>query len=87
MINFKIIIPMYNVEDWVESTIESVLNQTYQNYQCIIVDDISTDQSLDVVQNLIKNDNRFFIIKNKEKKYALRNIVEAIEFKIGRAHV
>jgi glycosyltransferase involved in cell wall biosynthesis len=60
MINFKIIVPMYNVEDWIESTIKSVKEQIYTNYQCIIIDDMSTDSSVDIVKNLIKdNDNLF----------------------------
>lgn len=79
MNNFKIIIPMYNVEDWVETTIKSVMQQTYQNYNCVIIDDLSTDKSVDIVKNLIKNDDRFTLIINKDKKYALQNIVEGIK--------
>lgn len=80
MINFKIIVPMYNVEDWVETTIKSVLEQTYKNYSCVIIDDMSTDESVSVVKNLIKDDNRFNLIINNEKKYALQNIVEGIDY-------
>lgn len=80
MINFKIIIPMYNVEDWVETTINSVIQQTYTNFNCIIVDDISTDKSVEIVKNIIKNDNRFALLINKEKKFSLKNKVEAIKY-------
>jgi glycosyltransferase involved in cell wall biosynthesis len=79
MINFKIIIPMYNVEEWIESTLNSLLQQTYPNYNCVIVDDISTDSSVEIVNSMIKNDSRFTLIVNKEKKYGLQNIVEAID--------
>lgn len=78
-IHFKIIIPMYNVEDWIETTIKSVLSQTYKNFECIIVDDISTDETVEIVKKLISGDNRFKFIINTEKKFALRNIVEATE--------
>jgi glycosyltransferase involved in cell wall biosynthesis len=78
MIKFKIIVPMYNVEDWIEATIKSVKEQTYSNYECIIVDDMSTDSSVDIVKNLIKNDSKFTLIENKTKKFALQNIVEGI---------
>lgn len=72
MINFKIIVPMYNVEDWVETTIKSVLEQTYKNYSCVIIDDMSTDESVSVVKNLIKDDNRFNLIINNEKNMHYR---------------
>lgn len=78
-IHFKIIIPMYNVEDWIETTIKSVKQQTYNNFQCVIVDDISTDSTVEIVQKLIQDDNRFILILNKEKKFALQNIIEATE--------
>tara|TARA_E500000305_G_C4024167_1_gene240741 strand:+ start:1252 stop:2001 length:750 start_codon:yes stop_codon:yes gene_type:complete len=76
-LHFKIIVPMYNVEEWVETTIKSVKEQTYKDYQCILVDDISTDDTVKVVRKLIKGDKRFKLIVNKEKKYACQNIYEA----------
>ena len=77
--HFKIVIPMYNVEDWVETTIESVMQQNYKNFQCVIIDDISTDSSYEIVSRLIAQDDRFSIVKNEEKKFALKNIYEGIE--------
>jgi glycosyltransferase involved in cell wall biosynthesis len=77
--HFKIIIPLYNVEEWIKICLRSVKAQTYQDYQCIIVDDISTDGSADVIKKEIASDDRFLLVENKEKKYALRNIYEAIE--------
>lgn len=77
--HFKIIIPLYNVEEWIKICLRSVKAQTYQDYQCIIVDDISTDGSVDVIKKEIASDDRFLLVENKEKKYALRNIYEAIE--------
>ena len=70
---------MYNVEQWIETTIQSVKQQTYKDYQCLIIDDISTDNTVEIVKKLIENDDRFKLIINTEKKFALRNIVEATE--------
>ena len=70
---------MYNVEPWVEKTIRSVLSQTYQNYQCMIVDDCSTDHSAAIVESLIKNDHRFNLIKNTTKKTIIENRVFGIK--------
>ena len=70
---------MYNVEQWIETTIQSVKNQNYENFQCVLVDDISTDKTVEMVKTLIKGDKRFKLVQNTEKKFALRNIAEAIE--------
>ena len=48
---FSVIIPLYNKENYIEDTIKSVLNQTFNNYEIIIVDNYSDDNT----ENLIKN--------------------------------
>ena len=80
MNNFKIVVPMYNVEKWVGNTIRTIKKQNYKNFECVVIDDISTDSSFSIVEDLIKDDERFHLIKNKEKKFALRNIYEGIEY-------
>jgi len=77
--HFKIIIPLYNVENWIKACIRSVKRQDYDNYQCVVVDDISTDDSANIVREEIGDDERFLFVKNEEKKYALKNIYEAID--------
>lgn len=59
-IYFSVIIPLYNKEKSVSSTVESVLNQTYPHFELIIVNDGSTDSSLEVVQQF--DDPRIRII-------------------------
>ncbi|QTV06630.1 glycosyltransferase family 2 protein [Faecalibacter bovis] len=58
----SLIIPFYNVEEFIEKSIRSVANQTYNNIEVIIVNDGSTDNSLKIVESVIKEDNRFRII-------------------------
>ena len=76
--HFKIIIPLYNVEKWIKVCLLSVKRQDYKNFECIIVDDISTDSSVKIIKQIIEGDDRFRLVINKEKKYALKNIYEAI---------
>jgi len=53
-IDVSIIIPLYNKEDVIWQTLNSVSLQSYKDWECIIVDDGSTDKSLDVVESFIK---------------------------------
>ncbi len=57
-----IIIPVYNVEDYLEKCVESVLNQTYKNIEIILVDDGATDSSGMVCEELKNRDNRIKVI-------------------------
>lgn len=77
--HFKIIVPLYNVEKWIKRCLRSIKLQTYKNFECIIIDDISTDNSANIIAEEIKNDSRFRLIVNKEKKYALRNIYDSLK--------
>lgn len=61
----SIITPLYNAEKYVEETIRSVLNQDYQNWEMILVDDCSLDKSVSIVQEIQKQDSRIKLLKNK----------------------
>lgn len=54
----SIIVPAYNVKDYIERTIESICKQTYKNIEIIIVDDGSTDGTKEVVEEILKKDTR-----------------------------
>lgn len=62
----SVILPVYNGEKYLEQSIRSVLDQTYENLELIIVDDASTDNSLYIAQNLAREDSRIRIITNSE---------------------
>lgn len=51
----SIIIPMYNAQEWIVSLLQSILNQTYQNIEVILVNDGSTDESLVLVNKFSKD--------------------------------
>lgn len=63
----SIIVPMYNVEGKIDLLINSLKNQTYKNFEVILVDNNSKDNTFNYVKNLIKNDKRFNIIKELQQ--------------------
>ncbi len=58
----SIIIPMYNVEKYLRRCLDSVLNQTFEDWQAICVDDGSPDKSGEIAEEYAKKDNRFVVI-------------------------
>lgn len=61
----SVVIPIYNVSQYLEEAIVSIQNQTYSNLEIICVDDCSEDDSLQILNRLAKKDNRIQIIRNK----------------------
>lgn len=66
-ITFSIVMPNYNNAGWIDKTIESILNQTYQNWKLYIIDDISTDNSIEVIKKY--DDKRIELVQNEIKLY------------------
>jgi len=60
-----VVVPLYNEERFVIETLKSVSRQSYKNWECIIVNDVSTDNSRQIAQDYIKYDSRFRIIDHK----------------------
>ena len=61
----SIIIPTYNGEKYIKESIESVLNQTYNDWELIIVNDSSTDNTLSILKDYEQKDGRIKVITNK----------------------
>lgn len=59
----SILTPTYNTEKFIRATIESVQNQTYKNWEMILVDDASTDQTVSVIEEFVQNDSRIKLFK------------------------
>lgn len=63
-----VFMPCYNCRKYVKEAIESILNQTYTQFRLVIVDDGSTDESVEVVQKLMQKDSRIQLFHNPENR-------------------
>lgn len=74
MEKISIIVPIYNIEQYIEECIKSIVEQTYSNLEIILVDDGSTDNSGIICDKYAKQDNRIIVIhKNNEGVSSARN--------------
>lgn len=64
----SIVVPVYNASKFIKNTIETVLNQTYKNFELLLVDDGSTDNTLEIIKKY--KDKRIKVIELTEKGYA-----------------
>lgn len=74
-VNYKlgIIVPNYNYGEWLRKCLTSILDQTYKNYEIIFVDDMSTDNSLEIAQELLKPPHKIVQLKQKRLNGGARN--------------
>ena len=72
----KIISCFWNASRYIEGCINSVKNQSLIDFKMYLIDDVSTDDTIEKIKSLIDNDKRFELIENKEKKFKLKNIDE-----------
>jgi glycosyltransferase involved in cell wall biosynthesis len=81
----SIITPTYNSADFIEETIKSVQNQTHQNWEMLITDDCSTDQTVHIIEDIKKNSRvkLFKLQENSGSAVARNNSIKQAE---GRFH-
>lgn len=65
MVFFSVVIPLYNKSEQIENTLKSVLNQTFSNFEIIVINDGSTDESETIVRGI--NDNRIHFFNQKNQ--------------------
>ena len=64
---FSVIVPIYNVEQYLPFCIESVLNQSFKDFELILVNDGSTDNSLSVCKKYADKDSRIVVVDQENK--------------------
>lgn len=68
-----IIVPNYNYAEWLDKCLNSILNQTYKNYEIIFVDDMSTDNSVKIAKSILKPPHKVIELKQKRLNGGARN--------------
>lgn len=74
MSKFSVVIPLYNKAAYIGNTLKSVLNQTFSDYEVVIVDDGSTDESVEVINNTFSSDKIRIIQKKNGGPSSARNL-------------
>lgn len=61
----SIIIPMYNVENCIATCVQSVIKQSYTNFELLLIDDGCIDRTCDICREFIENDKRIYLIRKQ----------------------
>jgi len=79
----SVIIPTYNVEKYIRKAIESILDQTYQKLEIIVVDDGSTDNTYGILEELKQKDIRIRLFKNDKNLNIVKTLNKALQYVTG----
>lgn len=80
----SVIMPSYNHERYISEAIESVLNQTFTDFELIIIDDASKDNSKQIIESFRKNDDRIEVIFHERNMGIERTVNDCIEIAKGK---
>lgn len=71
----------YNCENYIEKCLLSIMSQRHKDFTCYITDDMSTDNTVEVIKKTISNDKRFVLIQNTSKFYQPGNYDQVIRWR------
>lgn len=80
----SVVMPAFNAERYVGDAIESILNQTYENFEFVIIEDDSTDSTFDIIKSFKKKDSRIILIKNEENLGVTKSLNKGIKLSKGK---
>lgn len=78
----SILLPVYNGEKYLNESISSILNQSFQNFELIVIDDCSTDKSVDVIKS--HNDSRIVFLRNSINSRTAHSLNRGIDIAKGK---
>lgn len=74
MVNFSLVVPVYNIEKYLYQCVNSIFNQTLKNYEVILINDGSTDNSGKICDEIASAHDNVTVIHKKNGGYLMRNI-------------
>lgn len=80
----SVVVPVYNVEKYLKRCMDSILEQTYQNLEIILVDDGSTDTSLRIMEEYVQQDDRVRLVKHEKNRGLFQARISGSEAATGR---
>ena len=82
-IYISICLPVYNMEKYIERALITILNQSFQNFEIIVVNDASTDNTINIINQTKKDDNRIIIINHTQKMGVYTSRLDAAKIARG----
>lgn len=80
----SVIMPVYNSEQYISISVKSILNQSYTNFEFIIIDDASTDETFKKLLEFKKKDKRIILVKNKKNEGVTKSLNKALKIAQGK---
>jgi len=80
----SVLMPAYNAEKYIREAIESILSQTYKNFELIIINDCSTDSTKKIIQKYAKKESRLVLINNEENLKISKTLNKGLELAKGK---
>ncbi|MBI2268225.1 MAG: glycosyltransferase [Candidatus Blackburnbacteria bacterium] len=83
-IKVSVLMPVYNAEKYVDFAIQSILGQTFRNFEFVIVDDYSTDKSWEIIKKYAKLDKRIIVLRNRENLRTTKSLNRGLKLARGK---
>lgn len=80
----SVVMPVFNGEKFLDESVSSILNQTFRDFEFILINDGSTDNTLKIIRKYMKNDKRILLINNKKNKGSWRTINIGLKMAKGK---
>ena len=80
----SVIMSVHNAEDSISNSVKSILTQTYENFNFLVIDDFSTDNTFKVLKDISKSDERLNIYTNNENIGLTKSLNKLIKFSTGK---
>ena len=80
----SVLMPVYNAEKYLKDSVNSILNQTFTDFEFIIIDDCSTDKSLEILKNFANMDKRIRLFTNSDNLRICKTLNKGIDYANGK---